>query len=208
MARILITSGPTREYLDPIRFISNESSGRMGQAMAAAALEQGHEVTVVSGPVAITYPLAATVVDVITTADLEREVQALYPSFDGIIAAAAPCDFRPRHPADRKIKKTGSGIAIEFKETDDVLKKVSCNKGANQWSVGFALETDNGIPNAQKKLREKNLDLIVLNGPEAMNSGSNSIRILSSERVEAEYSGSKPEVARHLLGLITRNLVG
>lgn len=206
MAKILITSGPTREYLDPIRFISNQSSGRMGSALAAAAIDFGHEVCVVSGPVQVLYPEAAEVVSIETTTEMQDAVIEHFPSCDGMIAAAAPCDFRPKVFVDSKIKKTGDGISVEFTETGDILASVSHNKRADQWAVGFALETDNGIENAMKKLIEKQLNLIVLNGPDAMNSENNRIRILGINGIIAGFEGSKHDVARNIVNTIFDSL--
>ena len=206
MAKILITSGPTREYLDPIRFISNQSSGRMGVALANAALDFGHEVCVVSGPVQVSYPAAAEVVSVETTTEMHDAVVSHFPLCDGIIAAAAPCDFRPRRFVDSKIKKTGDGISVEFTETNDILSSVSHGKRADQWAVGFALETDNGIENAIKKLINKKLNLIVLNGPDAMNSENNRIRILGINGIIAGFEGTKHDVARNIVNTIFESL--
>lgn len=208
MAKILITSGPTREYVDPIRFISNESSGRMGAALATAALDLGHEVVIISGPVCVSYPAAAKLIHVITTSELEQAVKSLYPECDGLIAAAAPCDFRPRKQEGSKIKKTGHGIVLEFEETNDILKEVSMHKRDDQWSVGFALETENGVANAQKKLEQKNLDLIILNGPGAMNAETNQVRIIAREGEIADAAGSKQLVAQEILRAISQICVG
>ncbi len=207
MAKILITSGPTREFLDPIRYISNQSSGRMGAALAKAVIGLGHEVIVISGPVQIDYPQSANVIRVETTREMETAVLKHFPNCQGVIGAAAPCDFRAKEPGKQKIKKTGNGICLEFEETDDILKAVSLNKKDDQWSVGFALETQNGLDNAKRKLAEKNLDLIVLNGPDAMNSESNQVRVISSEKIEIEASGSKTNVASEILNLIARKLI-
>ncbi len=106
MARILITSGPTREYLDPVRYLSNGSSGRMGCALAGAALADGHDVTIVSGPVSVVYPERARVVPVVTTEELLAACRVEFPKCDGLIAAAAPCDYRPENVASNKIRKT------------------------------------------------------------------------------------------------------
>ena len=206
MAKILITSGPTREYLDPIRFISNQSSGRMGVALAEAALDFGHEVCVVSGPVHVSYPTNAEVVSVETTTEMHDAVGNHFPMCDGIIAAAAPCDFRPKTFVDSKIKKSGDGMIIEFTETSDILSSVSHDKHAAQWAVGFALETDNGIENAMKKLIEKKLNLIVLNGPEAMNSETNRIRILGINGIIAGFEGTKHNIARNIINTIFDSL--
>src|SRR2546423_976145 len=107
MARILITSGPTRQYLDPVRYLTNASSGRMGRALAAAALSREHEVIIVSGPVSVDYPGAATVHQVLSTDELLAACQDIFPKCDGIIGAAAPCDYRPVRIAEQKIAKTG-----------------------------------------------------------------------------------------------------
>ena len=179
----------------------------MGAALATAALDLGHQVTIVSGPVHISYPSAATLVQVVTTIELEKAVKSIYPDCDGIIAAAAPCDFKPRYPQNSKVKKTGDGITIEFLETGDILGQVSNKKKQGQWSVGFALETENGIENAIKKLTQKNLDLIVLNGPGAMNAETNQVRIIGDKGIVREASGSKQLVAKEILGTIQEQLI-
>lgn len=207
MAKILITSGPTREFIDPIRFISNQSSGRMGAALATAVLEQGHDVVVVSGPVQISYPKQAVVRQVETTAEMKLAVEAEFSSCHGIIGAAAPCDFRPAARQNSKIKKNGTGMTLVFEETEDILKKVSSTKEPHQWSVGFALESENGLANARQKLKEKNLDLIVLNGVEAMNSERNQVRIISQHAVEKEAAGTKLEVAHEIFAVIAQELI-
>ncbi|MEC9092226.1 MAG: phosphopantothenoylcysteine decarboxylase [Planctomycetota bacterium] len=208
MAKILITAGPTREFIDPIRFITNQSSGRMGAALANAALELSHDVLVVSGPVQISYPEAAQVIFVQTTVEMDLAVAEAFSTCDGIIGAAAPCDFRPLCRHEQKMKKNGLGIAIEFEETNDILKRVSDSKRAGQWSVGFALETDDGLENARRKMKEKKLDLIVLNGPEALNSSANQVRVISSHGIEIESSGAKTDVARDILKVIDEHLIG
>lgn len=174
----------------------------MGAALAQACLDRGHEVLVISGPVQVTYPEQAQLIQVVTTSELEAAVQSEFPRCDGIIGAAAPCDFTPVAWQDSKIKKTGEGLTITFTETNDILAAASKSKRPDQWSVGFALETHNGFENAQKKLREKELNFIVLNGPDAMNSTTNKVRIISREKVEAEASGSKLEVAQSILSFI------
>src|SRR5687767_10559120 len=113
MARILITSGPTRQYLDPVRFLTNASSGRMGRALALAAIQLGHDVVVVSGPVNVAYPSPAKVVPVVTTDDLLDACRREFPECDGLIAAAAPCDYRPVRVESKKIAKTGEPLELQ-----------------------------------------------------------------------------------------------
>ncbi len=128
MARILITSGPTRQYLDPVRYLTNGSSGRMGMGLAQAALELGHEVVIVSGPVNITYPAAAKVQWITSTEDLLAHCLELFPACDGAIGAAAPCDYRPLKVANKKISKTGAPLVLELVETPDVMAELGKNK--------------------------------------------------------------------------------
>src|SRR4051794_4629561 len=142
MARILITSGPTRQYLDPVRYLTNASSGRMGRALAEAALELGHEVLIVSGPVAIDYPAGAKIRQIVSTDDLLTVCQELFPACDGVIGAAAPCDYRPVRVEERKIAKTGQPMLLNLVETPDVMATLGASKRPEQWLVGFALETD------------------------------------------------------------------
>jgi phosphopantothenoylcysteine decarboxylase / phosphopantothenate---cysteine ligase len=208
MARILITSGPTRQYLDPVRYLTNASSGRMGRALVAAALELGHEVTVVSGPVAIDYPAAATVHPVISTEELLDACQRLFPQCDGAIGAAAPCDYRPRKVAERKLAKTGEPLMLELIETPDVMATLGAAKRPDQWLVGFALETDDQRFRALTKLEKKSCDLIVLNGPTAMDALDNQVEVLDRNgSVVASVGGTKEAVARAILRAIDERLV-
>src|SRR4051812_45753865 len=141
VARILITSGPTRQYLDPVRYLTNASSGRMGAALAAAAVELGHLVTIVSGPVEVDYPKSAHVVHVVSTEDMLEQAQALFPSHDGLIGVAAPCDYRPVRVEESKISKTGSPLTLHLIETPDIVATLGAQR-TKQWLVGFALETE------------------------------------------------------------------
>ena len=196
MARILITSGPTRQYLDPIRFLSNASSGRMGCALAAAALDAGHEVVVISGPVNVTYPAAAEVIEVVTTDEMLAAAVEQFPSCDGAIGVAAPCDFAPLVVAREKIKKTDVSLTLELGSTPDIMMALGKMKRGSQWTIGFALETENGRANAIEKLRRKQFDLIVLNAADAMGSKVNSINVIDqSGELIREFSGSKADAA-------------
>src|SRR5579871_1815155 len=153
MARLLITSGPTREALDPVRYLTNASSGRMGQALAAAALEAGHSVIVVSGPVGIEYPAAAEVIKVISTAEMLAVCRRVFPACDGVVGVAAPCDFQPVVVQPQKIRKTGGPLQIELRETPDILATLAAQRRPGQWLVGFALETNDQHLSALAKLQ-------------------------------------------------------
>ncbi len=133
MSRILLTSGPTRQYLDPVRYLSNGSSGRMGKALAEAALEAGHEVVIVSGPVEVRYPQTAQVLPVVSTEEMLDFCLRLFPDCDGLIAAAAPCDYRPKVVAAEKIRKTGGALDVQFVETPDIVARLAQLRRRNGW---------------------------------------------------------------------------
>jgi phosphopantothenoylcysteine decarboxylase/phosphopantothenate--cysteine ligase len=208
MARILITSGPTRQFLDPVRYLTNASSGRMGRALTEAALELGHEVVVVSGPVAISYPSAVKVRPIVTTDELLAACQELFPTCDGVIGAAAPCDYRPVRVEERKIAKTGEPLVLHLVETPDVMAMLGATKRPNQWLVGFALETDDQRFRAITKLQRKSCDLIVLNGPAAMDAMDNQVEVLDkSGAVVSSFAGTKEAAGREILRVIQLRLI-
>ena len=157
MARILITSGPTRQYLDPVRYLTNGSSGRMGAALAQAALDAGHEVTIVSGPVQIEYPAAAKQISVVSTEEMRDACCDVFPACDGAIGAAAPSDYRPQLVQTQKIAKTGRPLALELVETPDVIATLGAMKRPDQWLVGFALETHDRHIRAVGETRKEEL---------------------------------------------------
>jgi phosphopantothenoylcysteine decarboxylase / phosphopantothenate---cysteine ligase len=208
LARILITSGPTRQYLDPVRYLTNASSGRMGRELAAAALELGHEAIVVSGPVTVEYPSAAAVRPVVSTEELLAVCQELFPTCDGVIGAAAPCDYRPIRVEEQKITKTGEPLVLHLVETPDVMATLGAGKRSDQWLVGFALETDDQRFRVLTKLVRKSCDLMVLNGPAAMDALDNSVQIFDrTGDVIASQAGTKEEVARGILRVIQERLI-
>ena len=137
MSRILITSGPTRQYLDPVRYLTNGSSGRMGKALAEAALALGHEVVIVSGPVIVDYPAAARVIPIVSTEELLEVCQGEFPQCDGVIGAAAPWDYRPLRVETHKITKTGEPLALQLIETPDVISTLGANKKPGSCEPGF-----------------------------------------------------------------------
>jgi phosphopantothenoylcysteine decarboxylase/phosphopantothenate--cysteine ligase len=208
MARILITSGPTRQYLDPVRYLTNGSSGRMGKALAEAALALGHEVVVVSGPVLVEYPAAARVVPIVSTEELLDVCRGEFAHCDGVIGAAAPCDYRPVKVETHKIAKTGEPLVLHLIETPDVMATLGAEKRPGQWLVGFALETDDQRFRALTKLEKKSCDLIVLNGPAAMESLDNSVEVLDKNgAVVRQLHGSKESVATGILNVIAAGLI-
>ncbi|HUT90532.1 MAG TPA: phosphopantothenoylcysteine decarboxylase [Thermoguttaceae bacterium] len=207
MSRILITSGPTRQYLDPIRYLTNASSGRMGSALAAAALEAGHEVVVVTGPVEIEYPGQAQVIPVISTEEMLEACLDLFPTCDGLIGVAAACDYRPVTVADSKIRKTGEPLKVHFVETPDVVATLGAVK-ESQWIVAFALEMEDQRMRALQKLERKSCDLIVVNGPKALDSSDTELEIIDPQgTVIGSFSGGKVQVAKDVLRVIQQRLI-
>jgi phosphopantothenoylcysteine decarboxylase/phosphopantothenate--cysteine ligase len=163
--KVLITAGPTQEPIDPVRYIGNRSSGKMGFALAAAAAQRGAEVTLVAGPVALSTPASVRRIDVVTATEMKEAVLREFASTDLLIMAAAVADFAPASPHGKKIKRddvAADRLMLELKRNPDILKAAGERK-AGQVLVGFALETENGVVNARRKLSAKNCDLIVLN---------------------------------------------
>lgn len=200
--RILITAGPTREYIDDVRFLSNASSGRMGYSLAEAAVAAGHEVVLVTGPVDLPLPQKVQATRIETTDELREACVRLFPTCDGVIATAAVCDYRPLQRVEGKITKTGQPVTLELVETSDVLAELGDQK-EHRWVVGFALESQDPRTNAMRKLRMKKCDCIVLNDTSAISSPDNRVEILSPEaETMAQMNGSKPDVAVGLIQFI------
>ncbi len=182
---ILITAGGTREYIDPVRFISNASSGKMGYALARAALKAGHKVTLITAPIISRPPDAATVVNVETTIQMFEAVKKTFDRCDCLIMAAAVADYTPIRQAKTKLKKSDQLLTIKLKPTPDILKwagkqkqvKGKKAKGKRQIVVGFALEDKAVRARAEKKLQEKNLDMIVANSPAAIGADKSDVQI-------------------------------
>lgn len=179
----------------------------MGAALAEAALALGHEVVVVSGPVEVQYPAGADVVSVVSTEEMMDASRNVFADCDGLIGAAAPCDYRPVRVEPNKIAKTGEPLALHLIETDDIVATLGAEKGS-RWVVGFALETADHRLRALAKLERKHCDLIVSNGVEAMHSLDNQVEILDpAGTVLKQVSGSKLEVAREILAVIAERLI-
>jgi len=176
--RFLITAGPTREHFDPVRYISNRSSGKMGYALAEAARAVGGEVTLVSGPTALTPPAQVEFVAVTSAAEMADAVFTRFANADVVIMAAAVCDFRPKQVADHKLKKTtwGAELTLALEPTTDILAELGRRK-QSQVLVGFAVETRDLAAYAQDKLRRKNLDFIVGNHASAFDRDTNVVTL-------------------------------
>ena len=169
--RVLVTAGPTEEPIDPVRHIGNPSTGTMGYALAERAAARGAEVVLVSGPTALAAPPGVRLVRVRTTRGMRDAVLAELPETDLVLMAAAPADYRPVAPSDRKIKKGAATLTLELERTEDILTEVAAKKRPGVGVVGFALETEDLVANAKRKLEEKRLDLIVANDPTAEGAG-------------------------------------
>lgn len=222
MSKILITSGPTRQYLDPIRYLTNASSGRMGAALAQAALDAGYEVVVISGPVDVSYPKGAEVVRVVSTEEMHVAAMQRFAECEGAIGAAAPCDYRPFAVLEDKMSKedfirapeNDGELLLRLRETPDVMAALGLMKRERQgdrpgqWLVAFALETSDHHVKALQKLQRKRCDLIVVNDPTAINGSTSTVEILGVNGESfAKVSGDKLEVARRLIEEIKRRVV-
>jgi len=201
---ILITSGPTREYLDPVRYLTNGSSGRMGAALAEAVIQQGGVPIVVSGTTAISYPPKAQIHWIETTEQMLQCCLKLFPQCIGVIGAAAPCDFRPVTFSDQKISKTkGSMITLPLAQTPDILADLGKIKRLDQWSVAFALETQDGTRRALEKLKQKHCDFVVLNDHHSINNDEAAFQVFDAAgTLRKTFTGSKRVFAEELLRLI------
>ena len=200
--RILITAGPTREYLDDVRYLSNASSGRMGYALATEAAARGHQVVLVSGPVELPPPKGCELHFVQTTEEMRIACDQTFSNCEGVIAAAAVCDYKPLQRIVGKMSKTGGPVTIDLIETDDVLAELGRKKDG-RWIVGFALEATNSRENALQKLRAKNCDVVVLNGPSAIGAANNSVELIDNtgEPIKS-WTGPKEVIAHELLNWI------
>ena len=205
---VLVTAGATRELIDPVRFFSNGSSGKMGYAIAKAALAKGARVILVSGQTVLGVPDGVDLIEVTSAEDMHREAMAAYKESTIVIMAAAVADYRPIEKSSKKIKKSEENLMIEMERTRDILSEMGKDKGA-RLLVGFALETDNIIENAKEKLKKKNLDMIVANSTEALASGVNRATILYRDReAEALPTLGKSEVAELILDRVYEMRVG
>lgn len=204
--RVLVTAGPTQEKIDPVRYLTNRSSGKMGYAVAQAAAERGARVTLVSGPVRLAAPAGVEMVPVVSTQDLYNEMTRRCGEADVIVQAAAPADFTPVSAAEHKLKKQGGDMTLALRETPDVAAAVGRLKREGQTLVGFAAETDNVLENAGGKLLKKRLDMIVANDVTTPGAGfdvdTNVVTFITKDARETLPLMSKREVAQRLLSRV------
>ncbi|KXS49863.1 Phosphopantothenate-cysteine ligase /Phosphopantothenoylcysteine decarboxylase [Halanaerobium congolense] len=204
--KVVITAGPTRESLDPVRFLSNYSSGKMGYALAKAASYRGAEVKLISGPSAVEVPLGVELAQIETAEEMKEAVFAEYKNADLVIMAAAVSDYRPQEIMTEKIKKSGENLVLKLERTTDILAELGKNKKSSQLLVGFAAESENLLENAQKKLSKKQADYIIANdiSNQSIGFGSdkNQVSILSEESIVKLPTADKEKLAHQILNYI------
>ena len=203
--KILVSAGPTYEFIDPVRFIGNHSSGKMGFAIAEEAASRGASVTLITGPVHLTTPKQVYRKDVVSAEEMKNMILHYFDDSDVFIMAAAVADYKPKVVSDEKIKKKNAKLSLELVKTDDILKEIVKNK-KQQFVVGFALETNNEQENAKQKLVHKNLDAIVLNSLNDTGAGfghdTNKVTIITANEEKTYTLKSKKEVAVDILNFI------
>jgi phosphopantothenoylcysteine decarboxylase/phosphopantothenate--cysteine ligase len=204
--KVLVTAGPTQEALDPVRYITNHSSGKMGYSIAKACMLRGADVTLVTGKTALTPPLFVDVVPVISAADMYEAVISRSNSMDLIIKAAAVADYRPSQVANEKVKKKDAELSISLERTRDILKYLGEHKKPGQFLCGFSMETENMLENSRKKLENKNLDMIVANNLKVKGAGfetdTNIVTMITPKEVVDIPIMNKEEVSFHILDKI------
>ena len=201
--KVLVTAGPTQEAVDPVRFLTNHSSGRMGYSIAKACMLRGADVTLVTGRTALTPPLFVDVVPVVSAKDMYDAVISRSGEMDIIIKAAAVADYRPVHVAEEKVKKSDGSFSLELERTDDILKYLGEHKKSGQFLCGFPMETENMLENSRKKLEKKHLDMIAANNLKVPGAGfettTNIITIITPDSVKELELMSKDDAAFRLL---------
>ena len=206
--KILVTAGPTQESIDPVRYITNHSTGKMGYAIAKVCMQRGAEVTLVSGPVNIPAPPFVTVVPVISAEDMFREVTKRAPKQDIIIKAAAVADYCPKYVSAEKVKKKDGELSLEMKRSQDILAYLGEHKKQGQFLCGFSMETENMLENSRKKLEKKNLDMIVANNLKVEGAGfagnTNVVTMITENEEISLGKMSKEETAFEILNQILK----
>ncbi|MDD6291191.1 MAG: bifunctional phosphopantothenoylcysteine decarboxylase/phosphopantothenate--cysteine ligase CoaBC [Lachnospiraceae bacterium] len=208
--KVMITAGPTQEKIDPVRFITNHSTGKMGYAIAENCMRRGAEVTLITGPVALTPPPFVKVVPVVSAADMAEAVKTCYEAQDIIIKSAAVADYRPLHPANEKVKKKDGGATIELERTEDILAFLGKNKRPGQFVCGFSMETENMLENSRAKLEKKNVDMIVANNLKVAGAGfgtdTNVVTLITREDCKELEIMSKADVAEAIVSAILKKI--
>lgn len=201
--KILITAGPTREYIDPVRFISNPSTGKMGYLIAEECIKKGYEVILISGPTYLHPPSGAKIINVETAREMKEEVLKYLPEVDVLIMSAAVSDWRPARKSKEKIKRKKEWN-LKLIPNPDILKEVAKRKKPHQRIIGFALETRDVTKNAKKKLMEKNLDLIIGNTTSFFGEGSPSevVFIFKDGRTQVIKKTTKEDVAKSIISIL------
>lgn len=204
--KVLVTAGPTRESIDPVRFISNHSTGKMGYALARTAMERGAEVILITGPVSIAPPPFVKVVPIVSAADMFEAVKQYSPDADIVIKAAAVADYTPETVAEEKIKKQDANTNLVLKRTTDILKWLGENRREGQFLCGFSMETEHMLENSKAKLTKKNIDMIVANNLKVAGAGfgvdTNVVTMITKEDITELPQMSKEAVAEKILDVI------
>ena len=204
--KVLVTAGPTQESIDPVRYITNHSSGKMGYALAKAAMLRGADVTLVSGPCSITPPPFVKVVPVVTAKDMFDAVTSVSAEQDIIIKAAAVADYRPKQVFDEKVKKQDKEMSIELEKTDDILKYLGEHRTPQQFLCGFSMETQNMIGNSRAKLGKKHLDMVAANNLKVAGAGfqgdTNVLTLITQDEDVSLQLMSKEDAANVILDRI------
>ena len=204
--KVLVTAGPTQEAIDPVRYITNHSSGKMGYALARAAMLRGAEVTLVNGPCAIAPPPFVKMIPVVTARDMFEAVTSVSEEQDIIIKGAAVADYRPLHVADEKVKKQDGEISIELERTDDILKYLGEHRRPGQFLCGFSMETQNMIGNSRAKLEKKHLDMVAANNLKQAGAGfqgdTNILTLITQNEDVSLQLMSKEDAANAILDKI------
>ncbi len=206
--KVLVTAGPTREAVDPVRYLSNHSTGKMGYALARAAMQRGAEVTLVTGPTSLKRPEFVKVVEIVTAAELYEAVLSRFAEQDVIIKAAAVADYRPAAVSGEKVKKAEGEMSIPLSRTEDTLKALGERKREGQFLCGFSMETERMLEHSREKLLKKNLDMIVANNLKVEGAGfgtdTNVVTIITRDGEVSLPKMSKEEVAHRILDAINR----
>ena len=204
--KVMVTAGPTQEKIDPVRFITNHSTGKMGYAIAENCMRRGAEVTLITGPVAITPPPFVKVVPVVSAADMAAAVKETADQQDIIIKTAAVADYRPSDPADEKVKKKDADTTLQLERTEDILAFLGAHRREGQFICGFSMETENMLENSRKKLIKKNADIIAANSLRESGAGfgvdTNILTLITKDSEESLSLMSKEEAANCLLNKI------